>query len=185
VARQREKRCGEIILNMANIYFIGPRACGKTTLGRALAKRLELPFVDTDIFLQEKVGLSIAEIVAQKGWDYFRELEEQIFKEISRQGPQVVSTGGGIVLRPANREILKSSRYVFYLHGRVELLAGRLRKDNDNALRPALTNLSLEQEIEEVLREREPLYRQCARLVLDASMSVSELTEVCIQALQH
>ena len=71
---------------MVNIYLIGPRACGKTTLGRALAKRLELPFVDTDMFLQEKAGLSIAEIVAQKGWDYFRELEEQIIKEIAGRG---------------------------------------------------------------------------------------------------
>ncbi|WP_457570970.1 shikimate kinase AroL [Desulfovulcanus sp.] len=172
-------------MNKEDIYLIGPRACGKTTLGQALAHRLDLPFVDTDIYIQDKMGQNISEIVAEKGWDYFRDIEERSFKEISSRGPQVVSTGGGIVLRPANREILKSSKYVFYLHGQVELLARRMRKDNNQELRPALTNLSLEQEIEEVLREREPLYRQCARLVLDASMSVSELIEVCLQTLQH
>jgi len=171
-------------MNKENIYLIGPRACGKTTLGQALAHRLDLPFVDTDIYIQDKMGQNISGIVAKKGWDYFRDIEERSFKEISNHGPQVVSTGGGIVLRPANREILKSSRYVFYLHGQVELLAQRLRNDNDSNMRPALTDLSLEQEIQEVLREREPLYRQCAKLVLDASLSISELVETCVKKLK-
>jgi len=143
------------------IYLIGPRASGKTTLGRRLAERLGRPFVDLDAVFLTRHGESIAELVAREGWDAFRLAEAAILADVAATPGQVVATGGGAVLMPENREIL-SKGLVFYLHASPERLAERLLADVNEAQRPKLTELGLKEEILATLAEREPLYLACA-----------------------
>ena len=149
-----------------NIFLIGPRACGKTTVGRALADRLGLEFVDTDHELVRAVGMEIADYVEENGWDAFRDRETEILARVAGEGGRVIGCGGGIVLRPENREVLAAG-IVFYLQTGLEVLAERLMRDPNEAQRPSLTGKSVVDEIREILAERAHLYEGCADVVLD------------------
>ncbi|WP_147821132.1 shikimate kinase AroL [Salidesulfovibrio onnuriiensis] len=150
---------------MKNIYLIGPRASGKTTVGKALASTLDRPFVDTDQAFVEQFDQQIADCVKNDGWDVFRKRESDILRTLSGKGGMVVACGGGIVLRDANRQIL-SRGITIYLLADPEVLAGRLAKDPIEAQRPSLTGKSITDEVQEVLSMRDPMYRECAHVVL-------------------
>jgi len=155
-----------------NIFLIGPRACGKTSVGRALAERLGVDFVDTDHVLVKNVAMEISEYVEQNGWDGFRDKETETLERVAGEGVRVVGCGGGIVLREANRDILKSGLTI-YLNTAPEVLAERLMKDPNEAQRPSLTGKSIVDEIREILAERAPLYEGCADIVLpEADLSI-------------
>ncbi|MUM76914.1 shikimate kinase AroL [Pseudodesulfovibrio sp. F-1] len=147
------------------IFLIGPRACGKTTVGRALARRLNCGFVDTDHLVVEAVGCEIADYVAARGWDAFRDRETEALERAAALSG-VVGCGGGIVLREGNRQILGGGA-VLYLRTSVETLAARLASDPNEAQRPSLTGKSVADEVREVLAARAPLYEACADIVLD------------------
>lgn len=148
-----------------NIYLIGPRACGKTSVGRALAASLGIDFIDTDHAVVENVGMEIAEYVEANGWDAFRDKESEILSLISDSGPMVVGCGGGIILREQNRSFLRRG-IVIYLRTDVELLAQRLMADPNETQRPSLTGKPLVEEVREILAERAPLYEGCADIKL-------------------
>lgn len=148
-----------------NIFLIGPRACGKTSVGRLLAERLGVSFVDTDHELVADVGMEIADYVEANGWDGFRDKETETLGRLAAEGPRVVGCGGGIVLRPANRELLKTG-LALYLKAEPEVLAERLMRDPNEAQRPSLTGKSVVDEVREVLAERTHLYEGCADSVL-------------------
>ncbi len=150
---------------MKNIYLIGPRASGKTTVGKALAERLDRPFVDTDHLFVEKYGQQIADCVKKEGWDAFRRRESEILRSLSGKGGMVVGCGGGIVLRDANRQILSRGLTV-YLAADPSVLAERLADDPLEAQRPSLTGRSIVDEVKDVLHMRDPMYRECAHMVL-------------------
>lgn len=140
------------------IFLVGPRACGKTTVGRMLAEKLGLEYCDTDLYLAEQTGRTVADIVDQEGWDGFRRRESEVLREVAQPG-RVIATGGGMVLAAANREFMRRAGSVVYLHAPCGILAERLSKNPENAQRPSLTGKSVLEEIEDVLREREPLYK--------------------------
>ncbi len=95
---------------MANIYLTGYRAPGKTSTGRLLAEKLGIPFIDADEKLVEIEGRTVSEMVADKGWDYFRDRESAVLKQIASSGADfVVATGGGVILRSENIEIMHLS----------------------------------------------------------------------------
>jgi shikimate kinase len=148
-----------------NIFLIGPRACGKTTVGRALADRLGLEFVDTDHELVRSVGMEIADYVEEGGWEGFRDREAETLARVARESVKVIGCGGGIVLRPENREVLATG-IVFYLKTGLEVLAERLMRDPNEAQRPSLTGRSIVDEIRDIMVERAPLYEGCADVVL-------------------
>lgn len=148
-----------------NIFLIGPRACGKTSVGRMLADRLGREFIDTDHALVAAVGMEIADYVEQNGWDAFRDREVETLVREAAPGGRVIGCGGGIVLREENREVLKSGVTV-YLKADPEELARRLMNDPNEAQRPSLTGKSIADEVREVLAERAPLYEGCADLVV-------------------
>lgn len=156
-----------------NIFLIGPRACGKTSVGRGLAERLGMVFIDTDHSLVDRVGMEIVDYVEQHGWDGFRDQETETLRQVSSGHGQVVGCGGGIVLRETNRELLKSG-LTLYLKGDPEVLAARLANDPSEAQRPSLTGKSIVDEVREVLAERAPLYEGCA----DAIITDGSLDEV-------
>jgi len=149
-----------------NIFLIGPRACGKTSVGRLLADRFNAEFVDTDHALVASAGMEIAEYVDRNGWDAFRDLETEILRREVGQGIQVIGCGGGIVLRKDNRAVLLQGITV-YLQVEPEELARRLMDDPNEDQRPSLTGKSIVDEVREVLAERAPLYEGCADITVN------------------
>ncbi|GFK95671.1 Shikimate kinase 2 [Fundidesulfovibrio magnetotacticus] len=147
-----------------NIYLVGPRACGKTTVGRMLAQSLGRPFVDLDDEFVETTGRTIADVVESEGWDSFRELETTVLAAVAATPGHVVATGGGATLKARNREILAEG-VVVYLQADPEKVVERLMAELKPAQRPALTDLNLEDEVRKTVREREPYYLACAHLV--------------------
>ena len=156
------------------IFLVGARASGKTTVGRHLAALLHWDVVDTDHRIAHDTGMSIADIIAARGWDAFRREESlalrAVCREIPPSGGLVVATGGGMVLAEANRRFMSRTGTVFYLHAPAALLAARLAAAPEHGQRPPLTELTLEEEVTEILRLREPLYRETAHHVLDAAL---------------
>lgn len=146
-----------------NIYLVGPRACGKTTLGRMLAQELERPFVDMDEQFVARTGRTIAQVVEAEGWERFRELEHEVLAWCHGNPGHVVATGGGAVLKAANRGLLQKG-VVVYLQVEPEKVVERLMAELLPEQRPALTGLSLEEEVRATVLEREPYYMAVAHL---------------------
>ncbi len=171
----------------ARIVLIGFRATGKTTVGHLLSEALGLPFVDLDTYLEGLFGQSIAQIVEEKGWDYFRTQEKAALKEMASRRPLVLACGGGAVLHQDEMERLAQDSLVIWLKASKEVLAKRLAQDTKTAAqRPALKGKDPLCEIEAVLAEREPLYQRFAHIVLDTDQLLpQEVVEKILQALDH
>ncbi len=166
-----------------NVCFIGCRASGKTTAASGLARVLPLQFMDTDQEIQKRFEKSIREMVSEQGWDYFRDQEQKLLEEISRFSKLAVATGGGMVLRAANREILKSPRFfTVYLQAEPDLIINRLSRDLNPDQRPALSGDGLETEIKKTLKARRELYLECADLVLEADQEPGRLVDQVMSA---
>jgi shikimate kinase len=168
------------------LLLIGYRATGKTTLARMLGERLQLDAVDTDPLIEQKAGRTIANIFAELGEPTFRDYESQVIAELLRGEPCVIATGGGLPVRPANRELLKryasatSARArVVWLKASPETILQRMSGDPaTERMRPQLTNLPPLAEIVQVLNTREPIYRELADLEVDTEdVSLSELAD--------
>jgi shikimate kinase len=150
------------------IFLIGYRGSGKSTVARALARRLGWRWVDADALLEERHGRSIAQIFAAEGEAGFRDKESAILAELCKQQQSVIATGGGVILRVENRERLKAAGLCVWLTAGPATIWERLQTDATTAARrPALTVGGLA-EVEELLRVREPLYRDCAHLSVSA-----------------
>jgi shikimate kinase len=155
-----------------SIVLIGARGCGKSTIGRKLADRLWQSFVDVDNVIVKKAGKSIRDIFKQDGEARFRQLETEALKEVVAQSEHVISVGGGTLLKEENRKILKDAGHrMIYLKCDPEELDRRMREDPDSpSTRPPLTSLGGGlAEIEFLLKEREPIYRQCMHAELDVT----------------
>ncbi len=160
---------------MTSIYLIGPRACGKTTVGKALAQKLQLEFYDSDALIVERAGCDISTYVESHGWDAFRDLESAILKDLSNKTCAVISCGGGIVVREQNLSILRKN-FTVYLKTDVKILASRLKADPAHGQRPSLTGKPLAEEIQDVLNVRENLYSDCATLIIDGAGSIEKIS---------
>ena len=156
---------------MSILFLVGARASGKTTIGKALARSLDLPFADTDQHLLHRAGLTVEQIVAAEGWPGFRIRESQALQEVADAHPAgcIVSTGGGMVLAEANRLLMRQRGMVIFLDAPVQILAERLSRNPVNSQRPSLTGKGLIEEIGQVLGERRHLYEQAAHHIVDAS----------------
>lgn len=163
-------------------YFTGARASGKTTMGGLLARELGLPFIDTDIHMLEKGGLTVAQVVEKEGWEGFRRRESAALREVTAPG-LVIATGGGMILDPDNRAYMRAHGVVLYLQAPPEVLAARLTADPDHALRPSLTGKTIVEEMADVLEQRSALYEGVAHHIIDASPSIedvlAQVIEVC------
>ena len=168
---------------MRILFLVGPRAAGKTSLGKALAQRLGIPFVDTDASLTSHLGRSVAEIVAAEGWPGFRAHESAtLLREIAahRASGAVMATGGGMVLDADNRAQMRNTGLVLHLDAPARVLAERLAAEPLAGQRPSLTGQDMLAEVEQVLAERQPLYAAAAHHRLDASRSLQELCEAAL-----
>ena len=162
-----------------NIVLIGYRGTGKSTVGRLLAARLGRTLVSTDAEIVARAKRAIPEIVAQEGWDYFRDLESDICRELAGRDQLVIDTGGGAILRPHNVEVLKKNGRLFWLTASVETIAARIGGDNQ---RPSLTGTkSFVDEVADVLRERTPKYQAAAdHVIATDDRSIDQLVETLL-----
>lgn len=172
------------------ISLIGLPGSGKSTVGRQLARRLDLPFFDSDTEIERRLGCSIREYFEREGEERFRDFEEATLAELVLSGgsealpsPQaVLSTGGGTVLRPANRARLRESGYVVYLRSNPEDVFKRLRHDRN---RPLLQVGDPLQRLRDLFSVRDPLYRDTAHFVIETGRpSVASLVNTIVMQLE-
>jgi shikimate kinase len=155
-----------------NIALIGYRGSGKTSVGKCLAQRLSLSFVDTDTLIVQRAGRSIREIFEREGETGFRARESQIIREVAAWDRQVIALGGGAVLNPANIEALKAGgrATVVWLQAAPEILHQRIAADGaSSATRPNLTAAGGLEEVRKLLALREPLYQAAADRTCDCT----------------
>lgn len=169
-----------------NLVLIGARACGKTSVGEALARILHRAFVDLDQVLAAEAGRSIAEIVAEEGWPGFRRREKELVARYGVRPGQVLAPGGGAVLDPENVAVLRENGLVIWLTAPPATLRARLILDQPGReFRPSLTGVDPGAEMERVLAEREPLYRAAAHFVLDTTgLAVHEVVNRILEEIQ-
>lgn len=151
-----------------NIFLIGYRCTGKTTVGREIARRTGLRFVDADAWLVTEAGVTIAEIVSKSGWDAFRKIETSVLARIAASDNQVVATGGGVVLDAQNRALMKARGVAVWLCASPETVYNRMIADKHSLeQRPALTDQNLRDEITDTLAARHALYAAAMTLRVD------------------
>jgi len=159
-----------------NLLLIGYRGTGKTAVARQLGLSLGWDWVDADVEVELRAGRSIAAIFAANGEEAFRELESSVLADLVKRNRTVLALGGGVVLRPENRALLRAAGKVIWLQAELETIERRLAEDPLTAQRrPPLTGGGVD-EIRELLARREPLYRECADLIVDTEQkSPSEI----------
>ncbi len=162
-----------------NIVLIGYRGAGKSAVGRRLAARLGRKLVSTDAEIVKRAHRTIPEIVAQEGWEYFRDLESDICRELASRDQLVIDTGGGAILRTQNVEVLKKNGTVFWLEASVGTITKRIGGDTQ---RPSLTGTkSFVDEVQDVLRERTPKYQAAAdHVIATDERSIDQLVEAVL-----
>ena len=154
-------------LNSKNIVLVGPMGSGKTTVGRQLASKLNQDFFDTDHEIINKTGVSIDHIFDIEGEKGFRRRESEVLESLCDMNNIVIATGGGVVLLPQNRLVLKNAGVVVYLSSSVEQL---LRRTAKSKTRPLLENSSDRQKtITEIVNARDKYYREVATIVIDTT----------------
>ena len=151
------------------LVLIGYRGTGKSTVGRILAGRLGRTFLDCDLEIEARANRSVREIFVEHGEPAFRDWEERTLAELTEGRPSaVLATGGGAILREANRRRLRDFGFVAWLTAHPSVLVRRLEADRRGlAERPALTSAGTLEEIVQVLRVRTPLYAQLADAVIE------------------
>jgi shikimate kinase len=166
------------------LFLIGPRGSGKSTVGRALGHRLGWSFVDADEHLEAAAGRSIADIFQIEGEAGFRDRESAVLTHLCRKQNHVIATGGGIVLRPGNRNLLKQSGFVAWLRTTPEAAFARMQADPTTASRrPNLTTAGGLEELRAVIAAREPLYRETADFAIDTeALSPEALADAILTA---
>jgi shikimate kinase len=163
------------------ISLVGLPGSGKSTVGRQLARRLQLPFADSDQVIEQRIACPIREFFESEGEERFRDIEEQVLDELT-QKPGVLSTGGGAVLRRINRERLQSRGKVVYLKSTPEDLFRRLRHDTQ---RPLLQVADPLQRLRDLYAARDPFYRETAHFVIDTGRpSVATLVNMIVMQLE-
>ena len=167
---------------MGVVSLIGLPGSGKTTVGRQLARRLQLPFIDSDHELENRLGCSIKDYFAHEGEERFRDAEQQVIDDLTQGAPCVLSTGGGAVLRPLNRQHLRERGQVVYLNSNPEELFRRLKRDTTRPLLQVADPLA---RLRDLYAQRDPLYRETAHFVIETGRpSVAMLVNMIVMQLE-
>jgi shikimate kinase len=151
------------------LFLIGPRGSGKSTVARLLARQMGWDWRDADLELEKKYGQSIRDIFATEGEAGFRDKEAAILAEMCRLQRHVIATGGGVVLRESNRRLLRAAGRVVWLMADIDTLWRRMQADDTTAQRRPALSVGGREEIVQVLRLREPLYRDCADCLVETA----------------
>lgn len=162
---------------MKNIYLIGMMGSGKTSTARELAALLKLPLVDLDADLARKSEHTIAEIFKNSGEEIFRDMEANLLTEQAKRNNCVVATGGGVVLRRQNRELMRATGLVIFLETSLDVLWDRVSKEKG---RPLLEDFDPKLKLMSLLRMRQPFYDDCAemRVITDGKTAKQVAEEI-------
>ena len=164
------------------ISLIGLPGSGKTTVGRQLSRRLRVPFLDSDAVVEQQLGCSIREFFEREGEARFRDIEAGVINELTQMEAGVLSTGGGAVLRPQNREHLRARTQVIYLNSSPDELFRRLCHDKNRPLLQVADPLG---RLRELHTQRHPLYRETAHFHVDTGRpSVAGLVNMIMMKLE-
>ncbi len=162
-----------------NVVLVGYRGTGKSVVAQRLGRHLGLVVVSLDAAIVQAAGQPIPEIVQQRGWPGFRDLEEQVVREAAAADGQVIDCGGGVVERPANLEVLRAAGPVFWLKASPPVIVQRIQGDDQ---RPSLTGrASFTEEVVEVLERRMPRYARIAHYQVDTDHRTEDqvAAEIC------
>ena len=160
------------------VYLVGVPGAGKSVVGRELAGRLGVPFIDLDEEIEREAGASVVEIFRSEGEAAFRAMEAAALVEASTHDPSVVACGGGVVLEPANRITLRATGTCVFLDVPIAQLLERVRPAADRPL------IQRDGDLERLLQEREPLYREFAAHVVDGSGTPGAVAAAIVEELR-
>jgi shikimate kinase len=164
------------------ISLIGLPGGGKSTVGRQLARRLHVDFVDSDAIIEQRLGMPVRAVFEREGEAYFRAVEREVIGELTAGFQGVLGTGGGAVLAPENREALRRHSIVVYLKATPRELVRRLRGDGR---RPLLQGHDPLERLRQLHAQRDPLYRETAHYVVETGRpSVSALVNIVLMQLE-
>lgn len=167
---------------MESVFLVGLMGAGKTTVGRMLAKRLRVEFVDADHEIEARTGVPIPTIFEIEGEAGFRKRESQVIDDLTQQSDLVLATGGGAVLDPINRQHLQTRGRTVYLFAAPEVLYERTRTDRSRPLLQVEDRLA---KLQQLYAQRDPLYREIAHLVIEVGQTqASQVVRRILQALE-
>jgi shikimate kinase len=169
-----------------NLFLIGYRCSGKTTIGKSIAKTIDWSFVDSDLLVIKKNGNSIKDIIDTAGWRAFRRMERSTLRQICTKDRQVVATGGGVVLDADNIKAMKTSGTVVWLGASAATIQKRMRQDKSTEnFRPALTDKGRMEEIEDMLLKRNPYYESASDLFIQTdNATIDQITHKIVQKIK-
>lgn len=151
---------------MKSIFLCGFMGCGKTTIGKILAKRTGREFIDMDKYIEEKENMTVSQIFETHGEDYFRDVEHQVCKELSEKQDLIVATGGGALTFQRNVDVIRKSATVLLISVPVEVISKRLKNDTT---RPLLQRPDKEEAMCELYNKRLPIYTDAATVIVNGT----------------
>ncbi len=162
------------------VVLIGMMGAGKSTIGRRMAARLRLPFIDADTEIETAAGMSIPDIFETHGEPHFRDGEARVIARLLEGGPAVVATGGGAFMREETRRRIRDKAVSIWLKADAEIIMKRVRRRSD---RPLLQNADPEGTVNRLLGEREPVYGTADLIILSRDVPHDRIVDECIDAL--
>jgi shikimate kinase len=163
-----------------SIVLVGLMGAGKSTVGRRLAERLDIPFVDADLEIERAAGKTIPEIFSDHGEPYFRDGERRVISRLLDQGPQVLATGGGAFMNPETRKLIAGRGLSVWLRAELPLLMKRVRRRSN---RPLLDTADPEAVMRQLIDERYPVYAEAAITIDSRDLSHNVIVNELLQAL--
>ena len=151
---------------MKSIFLCGFMGCGKTTIGKILAKRTGREFIDMDKYIEEKENMTVSQIFETHGEDYFRDVEHQVCKELSEKQDLIVATGGGALTFQRNVDVIRKSATVLLISVPVEVISKRLKNDTT---RPLLQRPDKEEAMRALYNKRLPIYTDAATVIVNGT----------------
>ena len=169
-----------------NIFLTGYRCTGKTSVGKKIAGKSKLDFIDADSLFVKETGMTISSFVAKEGWESFREKESLIIKKLCAFDRHVIATGGGVILDRNNVKHMKNSGMTVWLKAKPETIKKRIAEDeNTEDQRPSLTSRGLIEEIEDTLLFRNPLYEEAMDFSVDTDdLKIDEICDIIINRIK-
>ncbi|MCK1640200.1 shikimate kinase [Bradyrhizobium sp. 157] len=164
-----------------SVVLVGMMGAGKSTIGRRLAARLRLPFLDADIEIEAAAGMSIPDIFETHGEPHFRDGEARVIARLLDSGPAVIATGGGAFMREETRNRIRDKAVSIWLKADVDIIMKRVKRRAD---RPLLQTEDPVATVSRLLEAREPVYRSADVTILSRDVPHDRIVDECIEALR-